>query len=226
MFREEQFASFFLGQGNRPSSLNNYKTVLRRVDTVIGGLDEKLGREGPESVLGWLEATQADALRPYLKDVPSITRKYIDFFRLSPVIDGDLAIPETPETPADPGGTVFRMEREMQRAVRRQLAALEPGLREADGGFENSVSTGRIDILAEDAQGRLVVIELKAGICPAGAFEQVLGYADAIESKEGRPVRSIVIAQGFSDRMKAAAKRMRDLELRTYEYALRFQAVE
>ena len=50
MFRADPFAAYFLGQGNKPTSLNNYKTVLKRVDIAIGGLDEKLLSEGPDSV--------------------------------------------------------------------------------------------------------------------------------------------------------------------------------
>lgn len=226
MYRAAQFAAFFLGQGNKPSSLNNYQVVLRKADLVIGGLEEKLTTEGPEAVLRWAQTTNAEPLKPYLKDLPSITRKYVEFFQVSgtaePSLEPGAGFPA--ENPAEPGSVGFRIEREMHSAVRHQLDALEPGLREADGGVEISVPTGRIDILAEDQQGRLVVIELKVGSCPPGALEQAQGYADAIETREGRPVRAIVIAESFPDRVRSAARRMRDLELRSYELQLRFKS--
>src|SRR5438067_1456231 len=142
MYRSEQFAAFFLGQGNKPSSLNNYRTVLKRVDQAIGGLDEKLLSDGCETVERWAATTQAEPLKPYLKDVPSITRKYIDFFRVSvPEEPGaDKIGDDIPEEPVDTG-SAFQIEREMHRVVRSQLGALEPGLREADNGFEITVST-------------------------------------------------------------------------------------
>jgi RecB family endonuclease NucS len=94
---------------------------------------------------------------------------------------------------------LFRYERELQDAIRRQLTQVEPGLVEADGGHERSVATGKIDVLARDLAGHFVVIELKVGPCPHGALEQVLAY---------------------SDRIRAAAKRARDISLVTYELQL------
>jgi RecB family endonuclease NucS len=228
MYNSEQFAVFFLEQGNKPSSLNNYKTVLKRVDLAIGGLDEKLASEGVAAVLRWAETTQDERLRPYLKDVSSITRKYVEFFGFTTTAEPVMAAPavHTESDAAQSNGSVFQIEREMQRAVRNQLATLERGLREADGGFEVTVPTGRIDILAEDSLGRLVVIELKVGTCPAGALEQAQGYAEAIEAREGRPTRAIVIAQSFPHRVLSAARRMRDIELRTYQYLLQFQPTQ
>ncbi|MBV9018928.1 MAG: DUF91 domain-containing protein [Alphaproteobacteria bacterium] len=227
MYRAAEFAGFFLGQGNTQNSLNYYKTVLKRVDQAVGGLDEKLATEGPEAVLRWSRTPNAEPLKPYLKDVPSIVRKYVEFFQAAPNSEVPLeGVEATPELPAEVEVSQgFLTEREMQRAVRAQLDALEPGLKLADGGFETTVTTGRIDILAEDVGGKLVVIELKAGACPPGALEQVQGYAEAIEIQTGRPARAIVIAGSFPDRMRSAAKRNRDLQLRSYDFQLRFNPV-
>jgi RecB family endonuclease NucS len=150
---------------------------------------------------------------------------YIKFIRETESLDDLETGGETIQDPIEATGTVFRIEREMQAAVRRQLTVLEPGLREADGGLEFTVGTGRLDILAEDAQGQLVVIELKAGICPPGALEQTLGYAEALSKERDRPVRAFLVAAEFSDRVRAAAKRTLELELRTYEFSLRFHEV-
>jgi RecB family endonuclease NucS len=112
---------------------------------------------------------------------------------------------------------IFRYEREMQEAVRRQLDQIEAGLVEADGGHERSVATGKIDVLARDLAGHFVVIELKVGPCPHGALEQVLAYSNDLEAETGTPCRAVLVAYQFSKRIKAAAKRARDISLVTYE---------
>lgn len=117
-------------------------------------------------------------------------------------------------------GRLFRYERELQDAIRRQLTQVEPGLVEADGGRERLVATGKIDIVALDLAGRFVVIELKVGPCPHGALEQVLAYSTDLEAETGMPCRAILVASQFSDRIRAAAKRARDISLVTYELQL------
>jgi RecB family endonuclease NucS len=113
----------------------------------------------------------------------------------------------------------------MQIAVRKQLHHLEDGLEVDDGGNETVVTTGKIDIVARDKKKNLVVIELKAGLCPSGAIEQVLGYAEALSEERKESVRAYLIAGEFSDRTRAAARRVRDLQLRTYEFSIKFNTV-
>jgi RecB family endonuclease NucS len=135
-------------------------------------------------------------------------------------------VEEVIDPPPEPG-IAFRLEHDMQRALRAELDKLEPGLVEADGGREYRVSTGEIDILARDATGAFVVIELKAGRCPAGALEQVLGYAQALreERDDAGSVRIFLIAAEFSDRIRAAARMIPGVMLRSYRFSLRFQDV-
>lgn len=112
---------------------------------------------------------------------------------------------------------IFSYESELKIAVRRQLALVEPGLVEADGGRERAVATGRIDITARDANGHYVVIELKAGPCPMGALEQVLAYSTDLETETGTPCRAVLVASEFSERLRAAAQRATGIALVTYE---------
>jgi RecB family endonuclease NucS len=119
--------------------------------------------------------------------------------------------------PSRAAARLFRYERELQHALRRQLDLVEAGLVEADGGHERCVSTGKIDIVALDQAGHYVVIELKAGPCPQGALEQVLAYSTDLEAETGTPCRAILVAAQFSERIRAAAKRARDISLVTYE---------
>ena len=66
------------------------------------------------------------------------------------------------QIPRDDSNVVkFRLERDLQRALRNNISQLEPGLKVVDGGTERTVEAGRIDVIAEDTQGKLVVIESK-----------------------------------------------------------------
>jgi RecB family endonuclease NucS len=112
---------------------------------------------------------------------------------------------------------ISRYDQELKMLLRRRLDRLEAGLKIADGGMERCVATGKIDITARDRNGNYVVIELKAGACPVGAMEQVLACSSDLAAETGMPCRSIIVASEFSDRIRGAAKRTRDLDLVTYE---------
>jgi len=226
MYRVDEFRDYFLNTvGAKRSSYNTYNSYLSRIDSAIGGLDEVIARDGIESVIRWGQAASVGPFLTYPSHARSVLKRYLQFVVEAEAQRGteDVAPEEELECEADAAeGVVFKLEREMQAAVRKQLAALEPGLLEADNGFEVTVATGRIDILARDKTGQLVVIELKAGSCPPGALEQTLGYAEALAEERGEPVRAYLIAADFPDRIRAAAKRVHGLELRTYEFSLRF----
>jgi RecB family endonuclease NucS len=87
------------------------------------------------------------------------------------------------------------------------------------------VATGRIDILAEDREGSLVVIELKADEARDSALTQVLGYIGALKEEEARDdVRGILVAREFSSRVVYAA-RTAGVNLVRYGYSFTFTAV-
>jgi RecB family endonuclease NucS len=106
-------------------------------------------------------------------------------------------------------------EKELKALMRAQLDKIETGLVAIDGGKERAVETGRIDITARDVMGRYVVIELKAGPCPTGAIEQVMGYTQDLEQETGQPCRAVIVASEFSPRQRSAVKRVRDIHLVT-----------
>lgn len=112
---------------------------------------------------------------------------------------------------------ILHYEKELKTLLRRQLDKVEPGLVAADNGREREVASGRIDITARDADGNFVVIELKAGPCPAGALEQVLVYLSDLEEETGTRCRAVIVASEFSLRQRSAAKRARELHLVTYQ---------
>ena len=114
------------------------------------------------------------------------------------------------------------LERDLQRALRISINQLEPGLRIIDNGSELIVEAGRIDITAEYEKGQLVVIELKAGTAPTDSITQLLAYMGTIENPEGKPIRGILVAGDFPQRVVYAAKAVPNLSSKSYSFQFEF----
>lgn len=226
MYRSAEFKDYFLNKvGAAPNTYSTYNSYLSRIDRALGGLDEKIKADGTDTIMNWAKSTDAPPFDVYPSHARSVLKRYLQFL-LEAETPSDEDGPEDEIALQEPSGLAFRLEKEMHAAVRKQLANLESGLAAADGGTEVTVATGKIDILARDAKGKLTVIELKAGSCPPGAMEQALGYAQALSEERDEPVRVMLIASEFSDRVRAASKRVPDLELITYEFSLKFNPVK
>lgn len=224
-FKRTEFRDSYIAEGNATSGANTYCHNLSVIDQGMAlGLDETIARDGIEKVLDWAQNNNQSPFDTYPNNKRTALRKYCKFIIDKGAPPEALEIQDEAE-PSEKAGLAFRIEKEMQANVRKQLANIEAGLVAVDNGIEYSTEVGRVDILAKDAKGDLVVIELKAGACPSGAMEQVLGYAQAIADEKGTKTRSLLIASEFSDRMRAAAKRVPDLKLMTYEFSLNFKAV-
>lgn len=226
MYKAAEFKDYMLNKsGLSPNTYNTYNSFLNRIDQALHGLDEALAKDGTDKILEWGRATVVPPFDVFPSHARSVLRKYIQFnidAQSSEVEEAEEVVRDIQEST----GLAFRLEKEMHAAVRKQLGNLEAGLIENDDGKEVGVSTGYIDIVARDKNKKFVVIELKAGICPPGAMEQALGYAQALEEERGEEARVMLIAAGFSDRIRAAAKRTKGLQLLTYEFSLKFQDVK
>jgi len=119
----------------------------------------------------------------------------------------------------------FGLEKDLQAALRGNIERLEQGLVVVDGGSERSTRAGRLDILARDDDGSLVVIELKAGRATSRSIAQVLSYMSAVEEKDGKSVRGLIVAGAFSDRVILAARAVPNLDLVTYSFQFSFSAI-
>lgn len=222
MYRREEFRKFFRETvGAAPGTVNSYATTLNRIDAALNGLDEALATKGAEQLIEWSRTSTEPPFDLYPSNARAALKRYIGF-----VLDlGSEDAAEGEQQKDDPlpvASSFFRIEKEMQAAVRSQLCRVESGLVEADDGYEAGTATGRIDILARDSHGKLVVIELKAGVCPPGSLEQVLGYAQSLSDERDEAVHAILIASSFSDRLRAAVRRTLDVRLVTYEFTLSF----
>ena len=128
--------------------------------------------------------------------------------------------PDAGERPTDGARIKLGLERDLQGALRREIGQLEPGLSVDDDGVERNVASGYIDITARDAEGALVVIELKAATADRAAIGQILSYMGDLADEEGCAVRGILVAHDFDAKARSAARMVPNLILRAY--AVRF----
>jgi hypothetical protein len=116
----------------------------------------------------------------------------------------------------------FALEAHLRDFLAKNLGHIEPGLRlyqaEGKSGVEFSIDGGRIDILAIDASGRYVVIELKLSHGRNKALGQLLYYMGWVDSNLGNgPCRGIIIANDIAEELAIAVSRVSGVTLHRYK---------
>ncbi|MTV16756.1 MULTISPECIES: endonuclease NucS domain-containing protein [Bradyrhizobium] len=125
----------------------------------------------------------------------------------------------------------FAFERDLQNYLVKNIGRIEPGLRlyEEEGitGVEFPAGGRRIDILAIDAQGSYVVLELKVSRGFDKVIGQLLRYMAWIEQNmdNSNAVRGIIVAKEITDDLKLAASRIPNVRLIEYELDFRLRAL-
>jgi len=120
--------------------------------------------------------------------------------------------------------TTFGLERDLQKALRNNIEQLERGLKIIDGGKEQKVESGFIDITAKDKNGNTVVIELKAGSADRETVGQIAGYMGDVQATD-QSVRGIIVASDFTSAVVSALGALPNLQLRKYRFSFSFEAV-
>lgn len=113
------------------------------------------------------------------------------------------------------------------------VGIVEPGLQlyedKGIAGIEFPVGGRFADILAVDAEGRLVVIELKVSRGYDRVIGQLLRYVSWIskhQAEEGQNVRGMIIAREISEDLRLACSSIPNVELFEYELAVNLRSVE
>jgi len=81
--------------------------------------------------------------------------------------------------------------------------------------------SGRIDLLAKDSQGDLVVIEVKRGVAGRSAIGQVQSYMGSLMTEfPNQKIRGLLVAMGLDEAARAALLVTQDVSY--YEFKTRF----
>lgn len=128
----------------------------------------------------------------------------------------------TPQVLTEYVESSLSLERDLEDQIVSHLDVLEPGLTLVSR--QETSDVGRLDLLARDAEGRMVIIELKAGEAKDSSIGQIARYIGWYAQKEGKPPRAILVASGFSEPVRWAAKAIPGLKLVTYRVQFVFEA--
>ncbi len=92
---------------------------------------------------------------------------------------------------------VFGTEDELSSLLMQDLHLIEPGLMPIQQ--ESPLPKGHIDILARDAKGNLVVIEVKRRQAELAAVSQLKRYVEEVAKRKNTTVRGIICAPSMSE---------------------------
>src|SRR5262249_744493 len=130
------------------------------------------------------------------------------------------------------GSAEFAYEADLRNYLAKNLSIIEPGLKlyqdEGITGVEFDVGGRRIDILAVDAKGSLVVIELKVSRGYDRVVGQLMRYMAWIQKNQAEPgqqVRGVIVAREISDDLLLACSLLAGVQLFEYELSLMLKPV-
>ena len=144
--------------------------------------------------------------------------------------DGKLVVREvgTQETDLgdgpDEAGNAFAAEAHLRDFLAKNLDVIEDGLQlyvdeVGTVGVEYKTEMGRMDIVAVDKNGGLLVVELKVERGPDEVCGQIMRYVGWLKrhGANGKPVRGLIIAKHVSDCIRYALADVPEVSAREYQ---------
>lgn len=105
-------------------------------------------------------------------------------------------------------------EKDIEELLFRFPEILEKGLKVLSR--QESLPTGRVDLLLKDNRGEIILLEIKEGFPRDSVITQVLSYKNDVEKKyPGKKVKCAILCQDCSKRVQNAAKNGR-INIYTY----------
>jgi RecB family endonuclease NucS len=151
----------------------------------------------------------------------------------------DFALPESAieeesvdEAEVESSSDAFAYERDLRNYLAKNLHVVEPGLKiyeeEDFNGIEYPVGGRYIDILAIDAKGEFVVMELKVSRGYDRTAGQLLRYMAWVKKNlaGGKKVRGLIVAREISEDLKLAVSMISDVQLIEYELSFKLCPLE
>jgi hypothetical protein len=235
--------SQWLEQRYEANAVRARYSMAARVEKYHGDLDEHYERDGLNVLINTLRYSSSDPRtgRPNPSKIPfdgnpytnlasyrnstELYRRFREETSETSISAPACAVAESPCITANDDERIQRigLERDLQAALRLDIEQLEPGLSIIDGGSERIVASGRVDITAVDFLGKVVVIELKAGVVGPQAISQILSYMGDIKDEENHSeVRGILVGSCFDSKTRSAARVVPNLTLRNYNVRFTF----
>jgi len=244
MILEEAYRAHMKDRDLALNTTDTNVSALRRVERESNvNIEDEFTKDQLRSLVERLTYTKADerAAKPnpsnlaidpaklfsYLGWYRRVVERY-RIFRLGGVVSAETQplIEDVPEPELEEAaGRTFKLEQDLQDALRENIGQLEDGLTVVDGGKEYMVEAGFIDILARDKAGRWVVIELKAGDAKADSVAQILSYMSCVAEEKKGETRGILIASDFVPRVRWAVRSVPTLALQKYRFSFAFEKV-